>query len=258
MEWLKKIKNATLGTPVEVQEEEETVLKERRMAPRINCEFDAEIEDEHHKTCTGTLISLERTGLRCETSRGFEKGSLLNITIDEFSGILFAKKEQFSAKRIKARVVWCKEAKWGFTVGLTFADSEKNIADSWVCYVLAHFGISESCQTQQRRDLRIPLSIPVIWHRGDEEFHSGQVSDIGLGGLGLYIDEEPSLDSKLKLRIGPCGDLPAISCEGRVVRKGFIKGRDKFDIGIEFINLDPAQVPVLSEYVKTGLREIGE
>ena len=76
----------------------------------------------------------------------------------------------------------------------------------------------------------------IIYKKGAHEKISGRTENIGLGGVCVLTARDLDKMSLVDLSIFLEKDKPPIECEARVM--WVVKHKDKFDIGMEFLNLE--------------------
>lgn len=251
MDWLDKIRDIVMGVPMT-----DALLKEKRITPRINCQIETEIIDENNKVHEGFAVVLEYLGMRCVAPVKFRKGSTLKIVVREFSGVLGAKRP-FLHDTVNAEVVWCRKKRRtsDYYLGLRLADTCDIIDDSWVNFVLASFGITESPYMQKRKEIRVTSNIPAKCFYTRRSFTCGIVADIGLGGLRMILNIDPGRGKDVRLEIGPYKNHALITCDARILRSRFVHSKNRFEVGAEFKDIDNRQMKKLGRYVIDILRE---
>jgi hypothetical protein len=251
MEWISKIKDVVLGPRVS-----DEFLKEKRIAPRINCQIEAEITDDKGEQYDGYIIVLEYFGMRCVVPTKFTIGQRLKVTVEQFSGVLGAK-DPFDYKTMNVEIVWCRKRRGTphYYVGVKNIDTPEIIDKSWINFVLASFGITDSPYVQRRKEIRVPSNIPVRCFYSKRSFTCGIIVDMSLGGLKMYFNIDPGEGKDVRLEIGPYRKLPHIECTATVLRSRFINSKNKFEVGVRFYELDNREIRIVSKYILEILKE---
>ena len=111
---------------------------------------------------------------------------------------------------------------------------------------------------QQRRKYpraNYPCSITVLRHGAASEVIMANTSNIGAGGICVYLNEVLAIDTELEIRIDNFFEGSPLKCRGKVLRckhdPTAVQKRQKFyEIGIEFFEMDDAQRLYLLGFVE--------
>jgi len=163
----------------------------------------------------------------------------------------------FEVDTINTEVVWCRKRRNSnhYYAGIRFTDTPDIIEKSWANFVLGSFGITEGPFRQKRKLLRVPSNIPVTCHYGEYTFTCGIIADIGLGGLKMKLNIDPGRGKAVALRVGPYNMIPALDCRATVMRSPFNISTNKFEVGVQFNDLNNRQVKRLGKYILTILHQ---
>ena len=87
-----------------------------------------------------------------------------------------------------------------------------------------------------------------------------QTENVGAGGVCILLDRPLERFSVLSLRIELDPNLPWIECEGKIVwsvpSRDHVSKIERYDTGVEFQNLQPAQEDLVRQYVNARLTEV--
>ncbi|MDQ2909349.1 MAG: PilZ domain-containing protein [Candidatus Eremiobacteraeota bacterium] len=112
-------------------------------------------------------------------------------------------------------------------------------------------------EVYRRRYVRVAVGIPVSYTReGEEAAKSGQISDLGGGGVRLASDEDLPLGSVMLLRFA----LPDVGRElvarGRIVLSFYNAEDKRFFHGIAFTQIDPRDQEEIIRYVSAEVQRL--
>jgi c-di-GMP-binding flagellar brake protein YcgR len=111
--------------------------------------------------------------------------------------------------------------------------------------------------TYRRRYVRVPVMLDVTYVRdGSDAVKTGQLADLGGGGVRLASDEDLPLGAVLLLRF----DLPSASRElvarGRIVLSFYDAEAQQFYHGMAFTQIDPRDQEVIVTYVNDEVQRL--
>ena len=110
-----------------------------------------------------------------------------------------------------------------------------------------------SIKLEKRRFPRITLKSPLRCQiRGEKEAANIVSSDIGLGGLSCINERFVSPNTFINLELKILNRV--INPIGRVVRSNPVPFSDKYQMGIEFLEIDFQQKKLLSDYINMQLQ----
>jgi len=82
-----------------------------------------------------------------------------------------------------------------------------------------------------------------------------QTDNLGAGGLCFLLDRPLERFSTVSLRVELNPDLPWIHCLGKVVwvvpSRDSLSKKENYDVGIEFLGLQPAEQDLIRSYVES-------
>jgi hypothetical protein len=145
--------------------------------------------------------------------------------------------EPADAGPIRVRVRWCRPEGDHFRAGTALADSQENLARSWLKAVLVQLGAATATR-DRRQQLRVKCSLPVEVAYG-RQTQTGWLVDVGGGGCQVHLQSEVPL-GRIEVRIG------TTAFHGRVV---WVAGPAA---GVSFEDLDDAQRAQLADLMKRG------
>jgi hypothetical protein len=101
---------------------------------------------------------------------------------------------------------------------------------------------------EKRRFPRMPLRIPLHYQvRGTSKFNNSISNDISSGGLGFTNNEFIAPNTALMLELDILSR--ALRPIGRVAWSSPLSHSDKYQLGVEFLELDPKEKNYLSDYI---------
>lgn len=224
-------------------------LSERRKPIRLRCHYKCQL-DLAGKKVDATILDMGLGGLRLRLCHPIKVGQRLTI----FSP--FTEIGEKSAP-VECEVRWIKQPESSFLtyVGTRYISEEKLMARSWVNGILKELGFRRDFQVSRRRWVRAERLLTGGLYRGDHERHDIRIHNLGVGGA--YFEYRGVLPlTAAKIRVGPWEKLPGLDLEGTLV-KAKPQGRH-YLYSLEFGELQPAQVRLLSVYLKTLLKESWE
>lgn len=92
----------------------------------------------------------------------------------------------------------------------------------------------------------------VVRKKGQKDQFSTHTENIGVGGVCVLLEKELDKFCLVELLIYFEDGLPALECDGRVV--WVVKGQERFDTGIEFLNLREKETLRIERIVEECLK----
>jgi hypothetical protein len=101
---------------------------------------------------------------------------------------------------------------------------------------------------EKRRFPRLELSLPLRYQiRGMPEFNNAVSDNFSVGGVSFINDKFIAPNTALMLEINILSRI--LNPVGRVVWSYNVSRSDKYKLGIEFLELDPADKNYISDYI---------
>lgn len=251
MDFLLKVRNFFSGMKTEDIQE---ILREKRFSPRISCDVQATCMSPGHDDATIIITEIGLFGVRIHIGRMLRTGEEIRIAAIKGIGILSG--ARYATDVIKMKVLWCKKRKTArdYMAGLRYNDTKKSLRDSWVSYLLKKFGIAVGVSSQKRKKVRIPSHLPLVYSTGSDE-KTGNVIDIGLGGMLISSENKIPEQEYVQFRVGPYKTLGEFVFQGKVVHHRFVHSTGKWVAGIIFSRMSEVQDKLLSSYLSVVLQE---
>lgn len=105
----------------------------------------------------------------------------------------------------------------------------------------------------QRAFPRLSAKCDLIIHDRIGGTIKAKTQNLGLGGLCVILDRAVEKLSQVRLRLMLAETIPPVQCDGRVVwmvrTKEPALNKAAFDIGIEFLNLNPTDREQISNFI---------
>ncbi|GEM_PF-829445 len=225
------------------------VSGEKRFSPRVRCLVDAQIITPDKKKLDAVIVEISLEGMRLYSDK--------KLIPEDRVMILQQKPKEDAAGQISyeggpatMRVVWCRKKSDGkqFVCGLQYADTKKNLQDSWVASLLQHYGVSVGVASQKRKKIRISVDLPIsIAH--PLEMVSGQVLDLGVGGALISTNIDISRKDILGFRIGPYRSLETLFIDGKIAHQRYVASAKRWTYGILFTRVTEKQSHLLNSYL---------
>ncbi len=227
-------------------------LAERRRKLRVRTYIRLEIgRDSGRDHAIVTDLSLD--GLRLRRSQPLIEGEKVEVYFPDGS-------EEHRTGAVRCRVVWVQEigvpGRQSFEAGLSFEDSRENMRRSWVKYVLEQLGFDENKTFQKRKFVRAHGKIPARAYLAlGEEFLSGQLLNLGVGGALLELDQPLEKEQMIHCEICLWRILPALRLPCKVLSVTSEPpepgGGEKirYHHCLLFLGMDIEQVKLLGNYV---------
>lgn len=225
-------------------------LAERRQKLRIRTYIRLEIQIVDSKA-SAIVTDLSLDGLRLRSNLQIEEGDRIEVFFLDDAG-------ETEKGSILCRAVWVSDigsaGRPTYEAGLNFEDSEENMQESWVRYVLEQLGFDENKTFQKRRYLRANGKLPARVFTAKENNVTGEIVNVGVGGALLATDEPLTENTQIHCEICLWRILPALRLPCRIlsVRKEESEGSDdqpKYLHSLLFLGMDTEQVKLLGNYV---------
>lgn len=108
---------------------------------------------------------------------------------------------------------------------------------------------------ENRRFPRIKLRVPLQYRlRGTSEFDSVSSEDISLGGLRFTNNRFIAPSSSLSLEINILSRV--LNPTGRIVWSSPLPHSDRYNLGVEFSEFNPAEKKYLADYIDIRIPKI--
>lgn len=205
---------------------------DRRADRRYSCSLEATI-----RSAAGLLgcqiVSLSQGGLSAEAAGEFAKGEVLEVApAPEVSG---------DSRPLKFVVRWTSSASPDKTVHLALVEPAPE--GSWMVSQLEELKARAKEAEQRREGIRVVCRIPAET-TGNGERQPATVIDLGTTGARLELVGEPGLQELLQLRLGPLGELPAVTVQAEVV------SASGGQVGVVFTGVESAQAKEILRYMR--------
>lgn len=162
-----------------------------------------------HEDHPAELQDLSATGMRLLVPVALKLDQLVRISSISETGLV-------GRQRLLCRVVWVRVRRPEWEVGLVYADSVANIAESWVQLALRHLDPGHV----NRRSRRVPADLPVhITDSYGKEVGRGVCVNLSTGGCLLETLRPLSPEDVIRIGLGPGEAEAAIYMSGRVLRQ---------------------------------------
>jgi c-di-GMP-binding flagellar brake protein YcgR len=231
------------------------LLVEKRGHPRIKCSIDGKVVPKSGKESEECkIIEVGTKGMRIESVLSAKPGEVIFVRIRADQG---SYDTRYKMDKVRAEVVWSRRKSKTYEnyIGAKYADTENNIRNSWVTFLLKKFGLTSTSTMQRRKDVRASSRLPVYFKAGSEESKKGVAYNIGMGGILLVVDEDVPQGAELTIAVGPYDKLKTLNVQGKVARKRYSEKTAHWTLGVSFINLSNDAIKILGDYVLTVLRE---
>ena len=107
-----------------------------------------------------------------------------------------------------------------------------------------------------RLNLRCEL---ILRSRSGDQLLRTQTENVGAGGICVILERPLERFSLLSLRLELDPKLPWIECQGKIVwtvaSREAISKKERFDTGIEFVGLPPAEQELIRRYIESRVEE---
>jgi len=234
------------------------VSGEKRYSPRVRCLVDAQIITHGEKRLSAVIVEISLDGMRLYSDK--------KLLPEDKVLILHQKPQDASAERlpyeggpVTMRVVWSRRKSGGkqFVSGLQYADTKKNLQDSWAASLLQLYGVSVGIASQRRKKIRISVDLPLSIAL-PLEMVTGQVLDLGVGGALISTSLDVSKKDILGFRIGPYRNLETLFIDGRIAHQRYVASTRKWTYGIIFTKMTEKQSQLLNSYLTMLIMEESE
>jgi len=241
-------------SPVDIRK----VSGEKRFSPRVRCLVDARLITPDKKEMNAVIVEVSLDGMRLYSNK--------RLIPEDRVMILQQKPEEASAEKIHCeggpvtmRVVWSRKrsGEKQFVSGLQYADTKKNLQDSWVAEMLQLYGVSVGIASQKRKKVRISADLPISIAL-PLEMVSGQVLDLGVGGALISTSLDISKKDILGFRIGPYKSFETLFIDGKIAHQRYVASTKKWTFGIIFTGINEKQSHLLNSYLTYLITEESE
>ncbi len=206
--------------------QKEDAFKERRRAPRVDCDYQVTVLPNSADALPARLHSISLFGLGL-------------ICLEELSGVvdITAPESLESEERIRCKVEVCRPVAGGFHCGLVYHEPPEKLSTSWIAHLLRELGYSLHHLVQRRKLRRIATRIPADLQTYDGEKSVPAVAlDIGVQGALIESEVDWPPGTEVALLLGPHENHEAIYLEGMTV--DLRPSEDKFLHSIRFYALE--------------------
>ena len=223
---------------------EEWDYAERRKLTRMRCHYKCQLELEGKKL-EGIIGDMGVGGLRLKVFHALKKGQKLLVHSP------FNEVSEASAP-VEAQVLWTHQPDRNFATyaGLKYVSDPKTMAKTWVRSVMKQLGFRPESILSKRRWVRAECYLPGTLRRADNSRQEIRVQNLGVGGVLFEYRGVLQLGEQA-VRLGPHESLPPLDVQGILV-KARPQGKH-YLYGLEFGELKPAQLRLLTVYLKTLL-----
>lgn len=226
---------------------------QKRKRPRMLCEYRVEGTVEKKKF-GATVTDISGTGMRLEVTRTLPAGAVVGLRFDPAT--VPAGRKPFERDTVQARVMWCRKRRRSPLVeaGVEFVEDQASLERSWVRHLLSQLGIADVAE-ERRRYVRTrgELAAEALPLDGAVTGFQGTIRNMGAGGCLFRGKAAFRLQTRIKIKMGPRGDLPALSVEARVLRCERTSDGAWWDLGVEFGSMRSKDLRLLGRYVASLL-----
>ncbi|MBS2038407.1 PilZ domain-containing protein [bacterium] len=222
---------------------------ERRKLIRMRCHYKTQVVLDSKKL-DGVITDMGVGGLRLKVFQTLKPGQILTVH-SPFNEV------GEDGAPVDCKVVWQQQPEKSFVTyaGLVYATEAKKMGRTWVRGVMKQLGFRPESLLSKRNWVRAECILEGTVKRADNSRHEIRIQNLGVGGaLFEYRDKLPL--GEMTIRIGPYDKLPGLDVSGTLV-KARPQGRH-FLYGIEFGEMKPAQLRMLTVYLKTFLNHTWE
>lgn len=228
---------------------EEWDLGERRKLIRLRCHYKCQI-DLAGKKLEAAILDMGVGGLRMRLCHNLKPGQKITV-FSPFNEI------GENSDPVQVQVCWVKQPERTFLsfAGTKYISEPKIMARSWVKGILKELGFRPEFLTSKRRWVRAEQILEGTLRRDDHSRQEIRIHNLGVGGaLFEYRGILPL--TEMTIRVGPFEKLPGLDVSGQLV-KARPQGKH-YLYGMEFGDLQPAQLRLLAVYLKHLLKESWE
>ncbi len=217
---------------------------ERRKLIRMRCHYKCKLEVEGKKL-DGVISDMGVGGLRLKLFHSLKRGQkvLVHCPFNEVGE---------NCESVEATVLWThQQERTGAThVGLKYSSEPKLMARTWVRSVMMQLGFRPESILSKRRWVRADCFLEGSVRRADNSRLEMRVQNLGVGGVLFEYRGILQLGPQ-SVRLGPHEQLPHLDVQGTLV-KARPQGKH-YLYGLEFGEMKPAQLRLLTVYLKTLL-----
>lgn len=225
------------------------VSSEKRFSPRVRCLVDSRLITSDKKEISAVIVEISLDGMRLYSDKKLipeDRVMVMQQKPDDAA----AEKIYCEGGPVTMRVVWSRK-KTGdkhFVSGLQYADTKKNLQDSWAAEMLQLFGVSVGIASQKRKKIRISADLPVSIAL-PLEMVGGEVLDLGVGGALISTSVDISKKDILGFRIGPYKSFETLFIDGKIAHQRYVASTKKWTFGIIFTGINEKQSQLLNSYL---------
>ncbi|MFN8612407.1 MAG: PilZ domain-containing protein [Vulcanimicrobiota bacterium] len=222
---------------------------ERRKLIRMRCHYKTQIQLEGKKL-EGVITDMGVGGVRLKIFHALKPGQVVTVH-SPFNEV------GENGAPVDCKVVWQQQPEKNFVTyaGLVYATDAKKMGGTWVRGVMKQLGFRPESLLSKRNWVRAECFLEGTVKRADNSRHEIRIQNLGVGGALFEYKEKLPL-GETSIRIGPYDKLPGLDVTGTLV-KARPQGRH-FLYGIEFGEMKPAQLRMLTVYLKTFLTHTWE
>ena len=217
-----------------------SVPSQRRRFRRVACGIAIRCASRRHGDLHAQVLDIAVGGLRLEIQGTVRPGEEVVL---HYVGVLPSPRRP-SEKDVRARVNWVRRTAHGCEAGLSWIDASTLLERSWVKVTLLDLGLAAHRVADSRRSVRASAAIKATLQA--EQKVDATVRDLSVGGALVESSDLLPLGTTVRLQ------MPALNCEGRVVRH--VAGEDgNTRLGIRFDHV--SQQDVLGRTLSDLLRQ---
>ena len=222
---------------------------ERRKLTRMRCHYKTQVELDSKKL-EGVVTDMGVGGIRLKVFQALKPGQKILVHSP------FNEVGQDGAP-VECKVVWSQQPEKSFVTyaGLVYSTDPKVMARTWIKGVMKQLGFRPESLLSKRNWVRTDVFLEGTLKRSDNSRHEMRIQNLGVGGV-LFEYRDQLAMGEITIRIGPYDKLPGLDVSGKIV-KARPQGKH-FLYGMEFGEMKPAQLRMLTVYLKTFLTHTWE
>lgn len=229
---------------------EEWDFEERRKLIRLRCHYKCAMQSEGKKF-DGIVLDMGVGGLRLRTFHGIKVGHkvLVHSPFHEVGE---------AGEPVECTVQWVHKPDRNLLTyaGCKYSSEGREMSKSWVKNVLKQLGFRPEFIRSKRKHVRAECFVEGSLRRSDNARQEVRLHNVGVGGLLFEYRGVLPTGELQQVRIGPFEKLPGLDVTGKIV-KARPEGKH-FLYSLEFEELKPAQLRLLTVYLKTLMRNTWE